>query len=88
MGAAGAEVTVTTEKLYTLYVIAKTGTNANHRVILQVSPDNGTTWIDTSCEVIGAGACASLSAVCTKVRAKVSEVEGATSTITAWVLAS
>lgn len=87
LNANGAEVTITTQTLVTLYVNGKTGTHANHKVMLEVSPDSGTTWVGTRATVEGEG-CVSLTAVCTKVRAKVTRVEGATSTVDVWVLAT
>lgn len=82
----GASVTLTTETLVTLYVKGNTGTHANHKVMLEVSPDNGNTWVGTRATVEGEG-CVSLTVVCTRVRAKITRAEGVTSTVKVWVLA-
>ena len=86
LGVTGAELTITTESLITLFVAAKTGSHNNHRVMLQVSPDAGTTWLNSPHSILGAG-CYVVSLACTKVRAKVVEIEGATSTVDVWILA-
>lgn len=87
LNASGATVTVTTESLVTLYVDNKTGTSTIHRVMLEVSPDSGTTWVGTEVKVQGEG-CTSMTVACTQVRAKVVREEGSTSTVDVWVLAT
>ena len=82
----GAEITITTETMITLYVKGKTGTHGSHRIEIQISPDNGTTWIDTACNVRREGCC-SITAVCTKARAKLVLAEGAISSVDVWLLA-
>ena len=84
--ATGAELTLTTETIVTLYVKGKTGTHNVHCVMLEVSPDGGTTWLPTRCIVSLEGE-ASMTLVATKVRAKVIRTEGATSTVDVWLLA-
>lgn len=86
LDATGAEVTLTTETLITLYVVAKTGVNHNHCVILQASPDSGTTWVPIPPPVLGIGVL-TVEVAATKVRAKVLKAEGATSTVTVHILA-
>lgn len=81
-----AEQTITSQKTATLFVLAKTGTHHNHRVILQVSPNDGTNWVDTHVEVLGTGCKSSDNMAVTRVRAKVLEAEGSTSTVDVHVL--
>lgn len=81
-----ASLSLTIENLITLYVVAKTGSNRNHRIILEVSPDNGATWIAAPTSIGGLGYLVS-EVVATDIRAKVNEVEGATSTVTVHILA-
>ena len=39
LGATGAEITITTETIVSLYVVDKTGAHNNHLVVLEASPD-------------------------------------------------
>lgn len=83
-----ASLTLTTENWITLFVVAKTGAHLNHRVILEVSPDSGTTWQPLPPSIQGVGCLPhSEAVVVTDVRAKVDEAEGATSTVTIHILA-
>lgn len=86
LGAVTSELALTTEKLVTMYLTDKTGEHHNHRVIFQVSPDNGTTWINCPPAILGVGVLVS-EVVATKVRAKVSEIEGSASEVNIWILA-
>ena len=82
----GAELTLTTETIVTLYVKGKTGAHKMHCVMLEVSPDGGTTWLPTRC-IVSLEGDASMTLVATKVRAKVIRPEGTTSTVDVWLLA-
>jgi len=52
-GDTAATLTLTTETVVTLYVLADTGDSGNYRVGLELSPDNGANWLDS--EVIISG---------------------------------
>ena len=81
-----AELTLTTETLITLSVVAKTGASLNHCVLVEQSPDDGTTWLDILPPLTGVGSITH-SIATTKVRAKVVKAEGATSTVTIHLIA-
>lgn len=86
LGATAATLTLTTEKLISIYVIAKTGTKGNYRVGLEISPDSGSTWVES--EVIIAGpSVETISCVATQARAVTLDAQGATSTVTIHLLA-
>ena len=80
LNATSTALAITTETLVTLYVVSKTGASINHCVIVQVSPDNGTTWLDIPKPLTGVGILTHKVAA-TKVRAKVIKAEGGTSTV-------
>lgn len=81
-----AELTITTETLVTLSVIALTGASLNHCILIQQSPDAGTTWLDMPHPLTGLGMMTHKVAA-TKVRAKVLKAEGAASTVTVHLVA-
>ncbi len=85
-GASIAEITVTTETVFTIYVIDRTGTHGNCRVILQLSPDGGTTWIDSN-EVISQQGIYTSTHAATKARVKTLEAQGAASEFTIHLIA-
>jgi len=64
-----------------MYTIADTGASTTHVVTIQVSPDDGTTWFDTTHTVLGIGMTHDNVCIGTHIRAKVTIVEGAPSTI-------
>lgn len=84
--ATAAELTLTTETVVTLSIVAKTGASLNHCVILQQSPNDGTTWLDIPPPLTGLGSITHILAT-TKVRAKVIKVEGGTSTVDIHIVA-
>ena len=63
-----------------LYIKAVSGTHGTHVVTLQISP-NGTDWFDTSHTITGIGELHGISCIAVELRAKVTTVEGATSTV-------
>lgn len=71
----------------TLDVIEKTGTWDNCLVVIEKSPDTGTTWINTNFSVRGIGSVTMPYCACTDVRAVVVAAEGSTSTVTIHLLA-
>lgn len=85
-GATTAEITVTTETVFTMYVAAKTGAEGNYRIVLETSPDSGTTWFECDIELRGPG---TETHICTttKARLKVLDAQGAVSTVTASLMA-
>ena len=84
--ATAAEITLTTETILTMYVFARTGTDGDYRLSLEISPDNGTAWLPTGNTVSKPGVL-TCSCVATKARVKVIEDQGATSTVTVFLLA-
>ena len=64
-----------------LYIIANTGANTTHVITLQVSPDGGTTWINTSHTITGVGELHSITCIADQVRTKVTTAEGGASTV-------
>jgi hypothetical protein len=86
LDATGVELSLTTETVVTVTVLAKTGTSLNHCVILQQSPDSGITWQDVPPPIVGEGSL-TMQIVATRVRAKVKKIEGATSTVDVHILA-
>ena len=78
-------LTLTNETLITLYVFDKTGSHANHRVGLEVSPD-GTNW-HLFPGTVKAGGVISHQIVAQQVRACVSEAEGSESLSTIHLMA-
>ncbi len=64
-----------------LYVSAKSGTHNNHIITLQVSPDNASTWADTSNTIIGTGFLDNITVIGTNIRTKITTVEGEKSTV-------
>jgi hypothetical protein len=87
LGNNAGELTLTTETIITLYVVPLTGDHRNHRVTLEFTPDNGTTWIAVGDSVNGTANSITCEIVANKVRACVCEVEGTASTIQAHILA-
>lgn len=75
----GAEISLTTESVVSVYVLPATGTHKNHRIILQVSPD-GTKWRRFGQPIRGIGVETYIVAAA-KVRPKVIRPEGTTSTV-------
>jgi len=69
----------------TMYVVDNSGAHLNHRVSLEVSPDNGATWI-TETPLVGLG-CRNYDLVTLQVRVRVTETEGAPSTVFVHILA-
>ena len=86
LGATAATLTLTTEKLITMYVTAKTGAKGNYRIGLEISPDSGTTWLDSEVIMAGPGV-ETISCVATQARAVTLDAQGATSTVTIHLLA-
>lgn len=86
LGDRSAELTLSGETLITMYLVDKSGSHHNHRVIFEVSPDDGATWIPCPPAILGLGVLASQIAA-TKVRACVSEAEGGASEAYIWILA-
>ena len=84
LGAVGASLALTTETTIAMYVIAKTGAHMNHRVALQVSPDN-TNWYTLAIAVKDSCVVAVIAAL--YVRAKVEHAEGAVSTVDVTIVA-
>jgi len=70
-----------------IYVTANSGTHDTHVLTLQISPDEGVTWIDVSHTITGAGNKHELVCVCDKVRMKVTTPEGGTSTVDLIIIA-
>lgn len=64
-----------------MYTKVNTGASTTHVVTIQVSPDDKTTWFDTTHTVLGIGMTHDNVCVATHIRAKVTIVEGAPSTI-------
>lgn len=87
LGATAASIAMTTEKMITLFVCPMSGGHNNHRVTIEVSPDGGTTWIETGDSVNGNAHWMTIEAVATNARAKVIEAEGVTSEVTIHLLA-
>ena len=81
LGEKSASLAVTTEKLFSLYVVPKSGSHRNHRVTLEFSPDNETTWVASRESVNGNADMLTLEAAATHVRACVCEPEGEASTV-------
>lgn len=85
-GDTAATLTLTTETVVTLYVLADTGGSGNYRVGLELSPDNGATWLDS--EVIISGPdIETITCAATKARAVTLEAQGSSSTVTIHLLA-
>lgn len=80
LGAYGAEITLTTETLITLYVINKTGDNKNRRVTIEYTGDN-TNWFPDPHSLNGHGNAMTTQVVATKARACICSAEGAPSTV-------
>ena len=85
-GATGAEITLTTETLITLYVIDATGTHLNRRVSIEYTGDN-TNWFADPHSLNGHGSVLTSQIVATKARVVIVEAEGATSTINVVLIA-
>ena len=81
-----ATITITTETLLTLYAFAKTGSHGECRLIMEVSPDSGVSWIEKGSTLAGEGSM-TMSIVATKARIKVAEAESSTSTMDIHLLA-
>ena len=81
MGANGAEITVTGETVFTLYVIEQAGSHDNHRVTIQYSPDNGVNWLTSPHSLNGHGDYMTETVAATKARACVCVAEGSASTV-------
>lgn len=64
-----------------IFVSGKTGSHTRHVITLQLSPDNGTTWVSTVHTITGEGFQDDLTVIGTNIRARVSTPEGGTSTI-------
>lgn len=69
-----------------MYVIADTGTHATHVITLQVSPDD-TNWYNTTHTVTGVGFTHEDMCIGHSVRAKVTTLEGAPSTVDVMIFA-
>ena len=80
LNAMAVDTAVTTECQFTMYVRGLTGTHLHHHVMFEVSPDNGVNWCEVNGSVLGEGVM-TISVSCTRIRAKVTEVEGAASTV-------
>jgi hypothetical protein len=85
-GATSSEIALTTETAITMYVFSKTGGEGQYRVLLEVSPDDGSTWVEIGGTLSKPGI-HTCHCVATKARAKVAEAQGAVSTVTTHVLA-
>lgn len=57
----------------------------NYRVLLEVSPDDGTTWLDTKV-VFRVGSVLTWTGVSTRARLRVEVVQGVASTLTYWLI--
>jgi len=87
LNATAGEISLTTESVVTLYVLAKTGDHDRHRVILQASPTaSGGNWRRAGSTVRGA-AIKTYTIAAERVRAKVVRPEGSTSTCDVFVIA-
>ena len=85
-GATAAEITLTTETVFTFYIFSESGSEGEYRVSLEVSPDSGTTWIPAGATLARPGI-STCQCVATKARVKVVEAQGATSTVNVFLLA-
>ncbi len=83
--AVAASVSVTAGDLVSLFVIEKTGASGKFRVQLQISPDSGTNWVNVG-DTLSKTGHACFPCVVTDARAKVVDVQGATSTVDVFVL--
>ena len=81
-----ATVTLTTESIITLYAFERTGTHGDWRLIIEISPDLGVTWVEAGPTLHKAG-CLTIEAATTRARVKVLVAQGATYTINAHLLA-
>ena len=84
-GATAAEVSLTDKSVVSLYVLPNTGTNNNHHVGLQCSPD-GSNWVNIPNTLKGTG-CKTYTLAAQKVRAIVTEPERSTSTVDVQIMA-
>ena len=78
---------LTTEKTLTLYINGRTGVDNNHRVGIELSPDDGVTWFAWPQTLVGIGILTISHCVATQARAIVVEAEGASSSIIYYLLA-
>tara|TARA_R110000851_G_scaffold212558_1_gene365202 strand:+ start:313 stop:606 length:294 start_codon:yes stop_codon:yes gene_type:complete len=86
LGVNGAEITLTTETLISLYVIDATGTHRNRRVTIEYSGD-GTNWFPDPHSLNGHGSVLTVQVVATKARACIIAVEGSESTVNVVLIA-
>ena len=87
LDAATTSITITTEKLITMYVDPISGGTDNYKVCLQISPD-GTDWYDVHATVVTGRGHVTASCVAAEARAVVVEAEGATSSVDITILAN
>ena len=86
VGTSTAELALTTETMVTLIVKPVASDIDNYKICIEVSPDGGTTWIDTNISVTGKGTVTWIGAA-TKARATVKANKSDNSTATVWILA-
>ena len=63
------------------YVVAASGAHTTHITTLQISPDAGTTWIDSDSTITGIGALPNIPCISDLIRTKVTTAEGNASTV-------
>lgn len=80
------ELTLSSEKTITMFVVAKSGREGNYRINLELSPDNGSTWI-ASDAILKRPGLVTIEAIATKARARVIVSEKTSSTIIVHLLA-
>ena len=82
-----APLALTTETIVTLYVFHVTGSNDNHRVVLQASPTvSGGNWRQVGKIINGIGASTELVSA-ERIRAKMFSAEGAASSVEIHIVA-
>ena len=85
-GANGAEITLTTETMLTLFVMENSGSHDLRRVTIEFSPD-GTNWFKSSYSINGHGNMMNEERVAERARVCVCKAEGAPSTVDVFLLA-
>ena len=86
LDAASSALSLTTEVTVSMYICKKTGSVGDFRVTLEVSPDDGTTWIPKG-DTLSKDGVTTIACVATQVRAKVLVAQGVTSTVDVFLLA-
>ena len=82
---AGGAVILTTQTLFSLYVVAVSGAHNNHRIGLEISPD-GTVWMELPQSILGSGYL-TVQHTAANIRPKIIEAEGGTSVVDIHLLA-